>query len=722
MTVSRKIIFLVSIALVTCVIISSVSLYGFISIETEIGHLAVTLAKAGFGDSVQSVNHELNSARTGMIVILFLGLSLLVTSGYLLLRSIARPLKAMEFAIARAADTLDFTESFQTQSEDEIGRTLQSYNRLLARLRSSFLDIQQSIAHLMEVTEEVDHSSRKIARNSQVQSDASSNMASAVEQMTVSISTVAEQASDASKYTQESHEIAERSAGVILSTVNSIQEISELVNEAATRIKALRVDCDSISSVAKMIHEIADQTNLLALNAAIEAARAGEQGRGFAVVADEVRKLAERTTLSTQEINALLGRMQDSARLAVESMSRTKKTVDEGVIHARDAGESIEKLKAGAGAAATVAADISGAMREQETASSAIAHNIEQIAQMSEQNSSAANVSSVSVGRMTQVGLEMSKALSVYKVESGSKKIILRAAFANPEGHPAVRAVMAMADMIAQRSQGRITLKVIAGGAFGAEKDILDQVKAGSLDIGRSNVALLAKDCPATVVPSLPYLFNSIDHMHRVMDGAPGQEILAACAQAGYIGLTAYDVGLRSIYSNKPIRSRTDLRDQKLRILQSELWMAIAHAMGAIPVVLPQDQVTIALRTGLIDCAENNILVFESYKHHDGFKYFCQTDHAIVPEILLFSKNRWDTLAPEDQSLIAEAARESLPIQRRLYRESEDIARKKVATSGTIFIKDVDKASFQNAMRPVYDKFVTSPQQKALFEAIKAMK
>jgi tripartite ATP-independent transporter DctP family solute receptor len=710
MTVSRKIILLVCCASLACLALFSVALFGFSAIHAEIGKGA------------QAIERALDSAQVAMIVTLLVGLALLAVLCWLALRAIVKPLKVLETAVVNAADKLDFTEQFSVGSDDEIGCALQAYNRLTARLCASFGEIQQASANLRELSEEMNQSSRKIARNSQLQSDASSNMAAAVEEMTVSIAAVAEQATDASRHTQQSRDIAEHSSGVILNTVRCIELISEIVGEAATRIKALRGDCDSISSMARMIREIADQTNLLALNAAIEAARAGEQGRGFAVVADEVRKLAERTTASTGEISALLDRMQESSRQAVASMERTEKAVEDGVVNARQAGESIEKIKSGADAAAIVVAEISGAMREQETASSTIARNIEQIAQMSEQNSSSASTSATGVGRVTQAGLEIARSVSVYRVDTAEQKIVLRSADIHPASHPAVRAVQSMAESLARRSHGRITLKVLADGALGTDTEVFAQLKDGAIDMMRVSPGFLNKDVPATVVQTLPFVFDSVDHMHRAMDGAPGREILEACAASGFIGLTYYEGGVRCVYANKAIRKLADMRDLKVRIMQSELWTAVVGAMGARPVPMQQDEVLAGARTGLIDAAENNVLVFDTYKHYDAFKYFCHTEHTILPELLIFSKKKWETLAADDRQLIAEAARESTAVMRRLWKESEETARKNCLGAGTTFIKDVDKTSFQNAMRPVYDKFIVTPQQKALFQAIKAMK
>ena len=395
-------------------------------VQKDIGPIHMRLS-AAFDKLVQANTDKVKAlaasgdaafARTLSIslAVSLVGLAVIAVMGLLVGRSISRPLGMMQRAITRTASELDFTEAIRVDSNDEIGRTLNAYNELLARLRASFSDIQNASARMAAVAAEVNQTSDEIADNSRAQGDASSGMAAAIEELTVSISMVATQAQDASRYTQESRTMADHGAEVILATVQGIQTISGSVRQTSGRIDALRADGERVSSVANIIKEIAEQTNLLALNAAIEAARAGEQGRGFAVVADEVRKLAERTSKSTQEISDLLGQMRNSATQAVDSMGAAVREVDLGVENAQLAGKSIQDIKQGSGTVVGAVEEISEAVREQSAASSLISQRIEQIAQMTERNSAAAESTAEAVHRMSNMSHEIADALSAYKV------------------------------------------------------------------------------------------------------------------------------------------------------------------------------------------------------------------------------------------------------------------------------------------------------------------
>jgi len=439
------------------------------------------------------------------------------------------------------------------------------------------------------------------------------------------------------------------------------------------------------------------------------------------VVADEVRSLASRTAQSTQEISKLVANMQDSAHDAVKSMEVTEEEVEKGVESAKKAGSSIDHINEGSITAAQTVDKIFDSIQEQEQASSEISKRVEQIASMSEQNSSASAASAKSMGSLSTAGREISETLSKYVFQSGATRIKLRVADMHGADHPAVRALSYMSELLNKRTDGRITLKVCSGGELGNDGEVFEQLLSGSIDMMRSNPALLNKDVPESVLLALPFLFRSIDHMYKAMDGSPGEKILSACQKVNLIGLAFYDSGARSIYSNKPVRSIADARGMKLRVMPSDMWVAVAHAMGAEPIKMGMNELISAQKMGLIDAAENNIPTFDGYKQHEVFKYFSHTEHAMVPEVIVFSKKRWDTLAPEDQKLIAEAAKESVPRMRNYWADSEKVAQKSSLEQGVNFVTDVDKESFINAMTPVYEKLIVTPEQKQLLKMIQDM-
>lgn len=292
----------------------------------------------------------------------------------------------------------------------------------------------------------------------------------------------------------------------------------------------------------------------------------------------------------------------------------------------------------------------------------------------------------------------------------------------HPEDYPTVLAVRHMGETIAKATNGKHTVKVFAKSALGAEKDTIEQTKLGALAMTRVNVAPMNNICPATMVPTMPFLFRSTEHMRKVLDGPIGDEILKDCEAQGFVGLAFYDSGSRSIYSvKKPVKSIADTKGMKIRVQQSDLWVALMGAMGANATPMPFGEVYTALKTGLVDAAENNYPSYESSRHFEVAKYYNKTDHSMAPEILLFSKRVWDTLPAAEQKVIRDAARESVGYMRKLWDEREA---KSLATvkAGGAEIVEVDKASFQSAMKPVYDKFLTDPKLQAMVKRINEVK
>lgn len=289
----------------------------------------------------------------------------------------------------------------------------------------------------------------------------------------------------------------------------------------------------------------------------------------------------------------------------------------------------------------------------------------------------------------------------------------------NSDDYPTVAAVKFMSDELKKLSAGKHSIKVFNKGALGTEKETVDQVKIGALDMTRVNISPMNSICAKTNIPVLPFLFRSVDHLHKVLDGPIGEEIGKDCEAQGFIVLAYYDSGSRSIYSKKPVKSIADTKGMKIRVQQSDLWVAVANAMGANATPMPGGEVLTALKTGLVDAAENNYPSYGSgFRHFEAAKFYNKTEHSMAPEVLLFSKISWNKLPKAEQDMVRAAAKASIAVNRKAWAAYEKKEYDMVKAAGTEFV-EVDKKSFQDAMTPVYAKFANTPDLKRLVQAVK---
>ncbi|MBB4224449.1 TRAP transporter substrate-binding protein [Variovorax sp. 375MFSha3.1] len=297
-----------------------------------------------------------------------------------------------------------------------------------------------------------------------------------------------------------------------------------------------------------------------------------------------------------------------------------------------------------------------------------------------------------------------------------------RSADIHPDDYPTVTAVKFMSERLKALSGGKHSIKVFNNSALGSEKDTIEQAKIGALQMVRVNIAPMNNICPETQVPTMPFLFRSVDHLHKVLDGPIGEEILKSCEKQGFVGLAYYDSGARSMFTaKKPVRSFADMKGLKVRVQQSDLWVSMLEAMGANATPMPMGEVYTGLKTGLIDAAENNYPTYESARAFEVAKYYSKTEHSMAPEMLLFSKRVWDKLSAEEQGWIRQAAKESVPYMRKQWEEREVKSLATVKAGGAEII-EVDKAPFQAAMKPVYDKFITDAKLKDLVKRVQETK
>lgn len=298
-----------------------------------------------------------------------------------------------------------------------------------------------------------------------------------------------------------------------------------------------------------------------------------------------------------------------------------------------------------------------------------------------------------------------------------------RSADVHPADYPTVEAVKHMDKVLKEQTQKRLGIRVYPNAALGNERDTVEQVKIGALDMIRINVAPLTNVVPETIVTAMPFVFRSKEHLRAVLDGPIGDEILAAMESQGMVGLAFYDSGARSFYTvKKPVKTLADVKGMKLRVQQSDLFVAMVEALGASPTPMPYGEVYTALKTGIVDGAENNLPSYESSRHFEAAKYYDVTEHSMAPEMLVFSKKVWDGLPKEDQALIRKAAKESVPLMHKLWDERETKARKTVEAAGVQFIAPANKQEFIDAMKPVYAKFANTPKLQDLVKRIQETK
>jgi tripartite ATP-independent transporter DctP family solute receptor len=298
-----------------------------------------------------------------------------------------------------------------------------------------------------------------------------------------------------------------------------------------------------------------------------------------------------------------------------------------------------------------------------------------------------------------------------------------RAADTQAENYPTVQALVFMDRLVTERTGGRHRIRIFHSRQLGEEKETIEQTRVGAIDLNRTNVAPLGSFIPEANVLALPFLFRSIEHLHKTLDGPVGEDILASFEPHGFVGLAFYDSGARSVYNAvRPVRSVADLKGLRIRVQQSEVMVDMIKALGAEPIEMPYGQVLTGLSTKLIDGAENNWPSYVSTDHYTAARYYTLTEHTMGPEVLVMSQRAWASLSAEDQAIFRQAARESGRFMREQWKAWEERARALAEKAGNVIVGDFDKKPFEAAMTAVYDKALADkPRLRELVERIRQM-
>ncbi|MCK9387785.1 MAG: methyl-accepting chemotaxis protein [Sulfuritalea sp.] len=350
-----------------------------------------------------------DSVIAGGITLLLLGFSLWQTG------CIVRPLAAAEAASREAVSNNDFTRSVPVSGNDEVGKVSAAFNEIMTKLQAIILETRHSADAIAGAAGGIAVAAGEILGNTEQQSAAASATAAAIEQISASLSETTAHATESEKSAQSAVGDAGRALAVTRDNVLGMEKVAAAIRTSTDEVRLLSERSGQISGIVGVIKEIADQTNLLALNAAIEAARAGEQGRGFAVVADEVRKLAERTTKSTQEISGLIEQIQAQVQLAVGSMETVDHRAGEGAESARKTEAELGQIVANSERAGERARDIAHAVREQDAAMQEIARQVEAIAGMTEEATASARHNNLTAEDLSKLAAALRATVAQYK-------------------------------------------------------------------------------------------------------------------------------------------------------------------------------------------------------------------------------------------------------------------------------------------------------------------
>lgn len=264
------------------------------------------------------------------------------------------------------------------------------------------------------------------------------------------------------------------------------------------------------------------------------------------------------------------------------------------------------------------------------------------------------------------------------------------------------------AQLVKEKSGGRMEIQVKTGGELGDELSVLEQLQYGGIDFTRVSLSPLSEIVPELNVLQMPYLYADRDHMWRVLDGEIGEEFIRYFDSVPIQPLSWYDGGSRSFYTSAvPIRSLEDMKGLRIRVQQSRLMVDTVEALGAVSVPTAYDEVYSGLETGTIDGAENNWPSYESERHYEVAGYYTQDEHTRVPEMQLASQVTWDKLSEEDREMILECARESADYQRKQWTARDLSSEKRMIGKGcqVIRLSDEEKERFREAVSPLYEKY-----------------
>ncbi|WP_353187580.1 TRAP transporter substrate-binding protein [Pseudomonas sp.] len=294
----------------------------------------------------------------------------------------------------------------------------------------------------------------------------------------------------------------------------------------------------------------------------------------------------------------------------------------------------------------------------------------------------------------------------MFTFAGGAQALELKVADIHPKGYPTVEAEESMGKTLTKETNGELTFKYFSGGVLGSEKEVIEQMQVGAIQMSRVSLGIIGPVVPDVNVFNMPFIFRDQQHMRNVIDGPVGDEILDKITNSEFklVALAWMDGGTRNIYTKKPVRKLEDLKGMKIRVQGNPMFIDMMNAMGANGIAMDTGEIFSALQTGVIDGAENNPPTLLEHNHFQNAKFYSLTGHLILPEPIVMSKITWERLTPDQQKMVKTAAKAAQAEERVLWDKKSAASEEKLKAAGVEFIT-VDKKPFYEATASVREKY-----------------